>query len=75
MISDREIRLAYSYSMDAVDYPCILFTYRFDEDGNLVELLRENCDGLWGGYVTHYFVTDVPEIEIKTWVETKKAER
>ena len=75
LISDREIRLAYSYSQDAADNPCILFTYRFDENGNLTEILRENCDGMWGGYVTRYVVTDTPESEIRAWVEAKKAEQ
>lgn len=75
LISDREIRLAYSYSQNAADNPCILFTYRFDENGNLVELLRENCDGMWGGYVTRYVVTDTPESEIRAWVEAKQAEQ
>ena len=75
LISDREIRLAYSYSQNAADNPCILFTYRFDENGNLVELLRENCDSMWGGYVTRYVVTDTPESEIRAWVEAKQAEQ
>ena len=70
LISDREIRLAYAYSMDAAENPCVLYTYRFDENGNLTELIRENAGGMWGGYVTHYFVTDTPEEEIQSWVQS-----
>lgn len=75
LISDREIRLAYSYSQDSVDNPCTLYTYRFDENGNLTEIEQEYCDGLWDGYVTRYVVTDTPESEIQAWVEAKQAER
>jgi hypothetical protein len=75
VISDREIRFAYSYSMDAAENPCTLYTYRFDENGNLTEILYEDVDGMWGGYVTHYFVTDTPEEEIRSWVESKQAEQ
>lgn len=75
LISDREIRLVFSYSQDAADNPCILFTYRFDENGNLIEIEREDCGSMWGGYVTRYIVTDTPEDEIQTWVEAKKAEQ
>ncbi|MGN0977426.1 MAG: hypothetical protein ACI4PH_05160, partial [Faecousia sp.] len=75
LISEREIRLAYSYSQDSVDNPCTLYTYRFDENGNLTEIEQEYCDGLWGGYVTRYVVTDTPESEIQAWVEAKQAER
>ena len=72
IISDREIRLAYSYSMDSAENPCTLYTYRFDENGNLTEIVYERVAGMWGGYVTHYFVTDTPESEIQAWVESKK---
>jgi len=75
LISEREIRLAYSYSMDSAANPCTLYTYRFDEQGNLTELMRESCGGMWDGYVTHYFVTDTPESEIQAWVAAKKAEQ
>lgn len=75
LISDREIRLAFSYSQNAADNPCTLFTYRFDEEGNLIEIEQESMDSMWGGYVTRYVVTDTPESEIQAWVEAKKAER
>lgn len=75
LISDREIRLAYSYSQNAAENPCTLYTYRFDENGNLTEIEQENCDGMWGGYVTRYVVTDTPESEIWAWVEAKQAEQ
>ena len=75
LISDREIRLVYSYSQDAADNPCTLFTYRFDENGNLTEIDRESCDSMWAGYVTRYVVTDTPESEIQAWVAAKKSEQ
>ncbi|MBQ6719658.1 MAG: M56 family metallopeptidase [Oscillospiraceae bacterium] len=75
VISDQEIRFAFSHSQNALDNPCRLFTYRFDDAGNITEILEEQRDGLWGGYITHYIVTDTPEEEIRSWVEAKKAER
>ena len=75
VISDREITLAFSYSQDAADNPCRLFTYRFDEAGNLIEIEEQAMDSMWGGYVTRYVVTDTPESEIQAWVETKMAEQ
>jgi len=75
VISDREICLAYSYSQNSADNPCRLYTYRFDENGNLIEIVQESLDAMWGGYVTHYFVTDTPESEIQAWVEAKQAQQ
>ena len=75
VISDSEIKLAYSYSQNSPDNPCTLYTYRFDDDGNLTEIQQENVDGIWGGYVTRYIVTETPESEIQAWVEAKKAEQ
>ena len=74
LISDREIRFAYAYSQEAADNPCTLYTYRFDENGNLVYILKESCDSLWGGFQTLYVVTDTPEAEIQSWVAEKKAQ-
>ena len=75
LISEREITLAYSYSQDAADNPCRLYTYRFDEAGNLIEIEEQAMDSMWGGYVTKYVVTETPESEIQAWVEAKKAEQ
>ena len=75
LISDREIRLAYSYGQNSADNPCRLYTYRFDEGGNLIEIEERAMDSMWGGYVTHYIVTETPETEIQAWVEAKKAEQ
>lgn len=75
LISDQEITLAYSYSQDAADNPCRLYTYRFDEAGNLIEIEQQAMDSMWGGYVTRYVITDTPESEIQAWVEAKKAEQ
>lgn len=75
LISDREIRLAYSYGQNSADNPCRLYTYRFDEGGNLIEIEEQAMNSMWGGYVTHYIVTETPETEIQAWVEAKKAEQ
>ena len=75
LISDREIRFVYSYSSDSADNPCVLYTYKFDEEGNLTEILEEHCYSMTKGFVTRYVVTNTPESEIKTWVETKQAEQ
>lgn len=74
-ISDSEVTLAYSYSQTAPDNPCTLYTYRFDENGDLTEIQQKRVDGIWGGYVTRYVVTETPESEIQAWVEAKKAEQ
>ena len=74
-ISEQEITLAFSYSQDAADNPCRLFTYRFDEAGNLTEIQTTSMDFMWSGHVTRYVVTDPPESEIQAWVEAKKAEK
>jgi len=75
LISDREIRFAYSWSRNSAENPCSLYTYRFDENGNLIEIVKQNCGGLWGGYITRYVLIPTPEAEIQAWVEAKKAEK
>ena len=75
LISEREITLAYSYSQDAADNPCRLYTYCFDEAGNLIEIQKQAMDSMWGGYVTKYVVTETPESEIQAWIEAKMAEQ
>ena len=74
VISDREIRLVFSYSQDAVYNPCAMYTYRFDEAGNLIEIEEETMDGMWAGHVIRYVIKNTPDSEIKDWVEAKKAE-
>ena len=74
IISDREIQLVFSYSQDAAYNPCRIYTYRFDEAGNLIEIETMDMDNIWAGRVTRYVVTDTPESEIQAWVEAKKAE-
>ena len=74
IISDREIQLVFSYSQDAAYNPCRIYTYRFDEAGNLIEIETMDMDNIWAGRVTRYVVTDTPESEIEAWVEAKKAE-
>ena len=74
IISDHEITLVHSYSQNAVYNPCTIYTYRFDEAGNLTEIQTISMDFMWSGHVTRYVVTDTPESEIQSWVEAKKAE-
>lgn len=73
LISDREIRFVFAYSQDAADNPCTLYTYRFDEAGNLTEIEKVAMGSMWKGYVTRYVVTETPENEIQAWVEAKIA--
>lgn len=75
IISDREIQLVFSYSQDAAYNPCRIYTYRFDEAGNLTEIETMDMDNIWAGHVTRYVVTNTPESEIQAWVEAKKAEK
>lgn len=74
IISDREIQLVFSYSQDAAYNPCRIYTYRFDEAGNLTEIETMDMDNIWAGHVTRYVITDTPESEIQAWVEAKKAD-
>lgn len=74
IISDREIQLVFSYSQDAAYNPCRIYTYRFDEAGKLTEIETMDMDNIWAGHVSRYVITDTPESEIQTWVETKKVE-
>ena len=73
IISDREITLVHAYSQNAVYNPCTVYTYRFDEAGNLTEIRTTSMDYMWSGHVTRYVITDTPESEIQAWVEAKKA--
>lgn len=73
IISDREIQLVYSISQDSPDNPAELYTYRFDEAGNLTEIRRESMNSMWEGYVNRYVVTETPESEIQSWVAEKQA--
>ena len=66
--------MVFSYSQDAAYNPCRIYTYRFDEAGNLIEIETMDMDNIWAGRVTRYVVTDTPESEIQAWVEAKKAE-
>ena len=67
VISDEEITFALSGSQNF--HYVTLYTYRFDEQGNLTEILRRSSDSFSNGYTTHYVITDTPESEIQAWVE------
>ena len=71
VISDQEITFALSGSQDF--HHVTLYTYRFDEAGNLAEISKTIRDALWNGYTIHYVLTDTPESEIQAWVEQVKA--
>lgn len=71
VISDEEITFALSGSQDF--HHVTLYTYRFDQQGNLTEIIKIIRDALWDGYTTHYFLTDTPESEIQAWVEQVNA--
>lgn len=52
----------------------MLLTYRFDENGDLTEVIQESRGSMWDGYVTRWVITDTPESDIQAWVEAKLAE-
>ncbi len=74
VISDREIRFAQAYSSNASDNPCTLYTYRFDENGNITEILKEYLDSMWNGHITRYVITDTPGSEIQATVQQRQIE-
>lgn len=72
LISDREIRLVFTLRSDSSGDPVIFYTYKFDENGGLTEIV-ENYPA--AAYSKRYVITDTSEAEIQTWVETKAAEQ
>lgn len=75
LISDREIRLVFTLSSTSDQNPAILYTYRFDEDGDLWEIEEHMMGYNQTGLTYRYTITDTPEAEIQAWVEAKKAEQ
>ena len=73
VISENEITFALSSSQNF--HYVTLYTYRFDEQGNLTEILRRSSDAFSSGYTTRYVITDTPESEIQAWVEQVEAAR
>lgn len=71
VISEDEITFALSSSQNF--HYVTLYTYRFDEQGNLTEILRRSSDAFSSGYTTRYVITDTPESEIQAWVEQVEA--
>ena len=72
VISDEEITFALSGSQ--INHFVTLYTYRFDEQGNLTEIIKRSSDAFWNGYTTHYVITQTPESEIQAWVEKVAAQ-
>lgn len=73
VISDREISFARSSSQNS-SYLSFL-TYRFDEAGNLTEILQKSDDPYSSNdFLTRYVITDTPESEIQSWVEQVAAQ-
>ena len=72
VISEDEITFALSGSQDF--HHVTLYTYRFDEQGNLTEIIKTIRDALWNGYTTRYVITQTPESEIQAWVEQVAAQ-
>lgn len=75
LISDSEITFLHSFGRTGWSDTARIFTYRFDENGNLCEILYRylHHDAPFG--YTRYVVTPTPETEIQTWVTQKWAER
>lgn len=81
VISDREIRFAQAYSSNSWNNPCSLYTYRFDENGNITEIQIEFLDSMLysPGRLPHkdvirYVITGTPESEIQATVQQRKIE-
>ena len=72
VISDEEITFALSLSQ--INHYIILYTYRFDEQGNLTEVIKRSSDSFRNGYTTRYVITQTPESEIQAWVEQVAAQ-
>ena len=72
VISDNEITFLYSSSQTAEDNPLTRCTYRFDKQGNIAEIQREDFGLTWGGYVVRYTFIDTPESEIQQTVAEMK---
>lgn len=74
VISDQEISFGFGYSQTAYGDPLIIYSYRFDENGNLFEIIhRSRCNEFAGRY-TRYTITSTPEEEIHNWVSAKIAQ-
>lgn len=71
VISDEEITFALSGSQ--INHFVTLYTYRFDEQGNLMEIIKKRSDAEWDNYTTRYVITQTPESEIQAWVEQVEA--
>ena len=72
VISDNEITFLYSSSQASEDNPLTRCTYRFDEQGNITEIERDDFGLIWGGYVVRYTFLDTPESEIQQTVADMK---
>ena len=72
VISDNEITFLYSSSQASEDNPLTRCTYRFDEQGNITEIERDDFGLIWGGYVVRYTFLDIPESEIQQTVADMK---
>lgn len=72
VISEEEITFALSGSQ--INHFVSLYTYRFDEAGNLTEITQKYIDDLWNNYTIRYVITDTPESEIQAWVESVAAQ-
>lgn len=75
LISDHEITFVQSLSRTGWADTSRQFTYKFDENGNICEIVyRYLADSVFTQYV-RYVLTPTPEAEIKAWVEQKYAEQ
>ena len=72
VISEEEITFALSGSQ--INHFVTLYTYRFDEAGDLTEITKKYIDDLWNNYTIRYVITDTPESEIQAWVEQVAAQ-
>lgn len=74
LISDREISFVQSLGRTGWADTSRLFTYRFDENGNITEIIQQYLSGVTPNGYIRYVLTPTPEAEIKSWVDKILAE-
>ena len=70
VISDDEITFYFSYSSTAGDDPCMKYTYRFDDQGRIVEVCKVYSGRTWGGFVSRCLVDYLPEDQIQAHIDS-----
>ena len=70
VISEDEITFYFSYSSTAGDDPCMKYTYRFDDQGRIVEVCKVYSGLTWDGFVSRFLVDYLPEDQIQAHIDS-----